>query len=275
MGPARKDVMPRAGKKSEAAGKAATSTRAATASTPVSARVAHQQEQGASAKQKASARTAAGSGSSQEQEGPTSSRRFTPAQQAVAEALLPVIKRPMRAGRQAMCAARLILVTNNIDTCPLLEMLPDQGPLPTVQQLEQRASDQLLKSLTELASQCAAAQCQPLEVFTRSLQCTMHRAAASSIAAKRRLHKRQQQKQPRPMPGWREACLQAAAHERVAMQPILADLVVNFLYVQKVHDVDDEGAELIRPYLDHMLPGRPQSATHLWKQRSYPLWPVS
>ena len=144
MGPARKDVMPRAGKKSEAAGKAATSTRAATASTPVSARVAHQQEQGASAKQKASARTAAGSGSSQEQEGPTSSRRFTPAQQAVAEALLAVMKRPMRAGRQAMCAARLILVTNNIDTCPLLEMLPDQGPLPTVQQLEQRASDSAL-----------------------------------------------------------------------------------------------------------------------------------
>ena len=221
-----------------------------------------------SPKHKTSARTAAQSGSSQEHQGPTSSRRFKPAQQAVAEALLAVMKRPVRGGKQAMCAARLILVTNNLETCPLLEMLPEAGPLPTVQQLQQRASDELLQSLTELARQCAAAQCQPLEVFKRSLQCKTHRAAAHSIAAKRKMHRKLQQKKLHPrLPGWRQSFLQSA-HD-AGVQQILADLVVSFLAAQTLYNVDEEAAALFQPYLDHMLPGRLQSIVNCLAQ-----WPA-
>ncbi|CAL5218564.1 g255 [Coccomyxa viridis] len=140
----------------------------------------HQPQQGApAAKPVASASPAAESGSHQEQTGSSGSKRFTPAQQAVATALLVVTDRALKNGKEAMFAARLIMVANSLDTLPLLEMLPQQRPLPTVKQLQQRASDVLLDSLTKLTSQCAAAQCQPLEVFTRSMQCTAHWTAPS------------------------------------------------------------------------------------------------
>ena len=120
--------------------------------------------------------------SAAEQEG---SRRFTHAQRAVAVALMEVMQEAMRDSKEAAMAARLTLTNDNPAMRPFLAMMPENGPVPTVKQLEQRASDQLLESLTKLANQCAAAQCQPLEVFTRSMQSRVHMAAANSIAAMR------------------------------------------------------------------------------------------
>ena len=112
------------------------------------------------------------------------SRRFTPAQQAVAAALMVVMKRANKDGREASCAAKMTLLSINLATRLMLRALPDYGPLPRMQHVEQEASDQLLESLDKLAEQCAAARCQPLEVFRRSVQCATHRTALESIAAK-------------------------------------------------------------------------------------------
>ena len=176
-----------------------------------------------------------------------------------------VMKRAMKDGRAAASAAKLILVSNNVATWPLLSMLPEEGTLPTVKQLEQKASDELLNSLTKLAEQCAAAKCQPLEVFTRSMQCTVHRAAAKSIAAVRRMHARQQQKQlKRPPPGMLEHS--RTELQRAAVAQSLANVIATFIYLFAQHSIDDESAALIWPCLDHILPGRRQGISYCWKQ---------
>ena len=96
-----------------------------------------------------SARPATGSASGQEQEGSAGSRRFTPAQQAVATALMVVVKRAMRDGKDALSAAKLTLGSNNQATRPFLQLLADNAPLSTMQEIEQRATDQLVDSLTK------------------------------------------------------------------------------------------------------------------------------
>ncbi len=145
----------------------------------------------AAATAKAAPESAKGSGPSQHQEGPAGSRRFTPAQRAVAVALVEVMQSAMRDGKEAALAARLTLANNTPAARPFLATLPKNGQLLTVHQLEHRASDQLLENLTQLAQQCAAAHSQPLEVFTRSMQSSMRTAAADSIAIMRGLYERQ------------------------------------------------------------------------------------
>ena len=226
---------------------------------PEPAETQHAPQRGASsAKLGGSARPADDSGPSQKQEGYAGSSRFTPAQQAVVTALMVVMKRAAKDGREAASAAKLTLVSNNVATWALLSMLPEEGALPTVKQLEDRATDKLLESLTKLGEQCAAAQCQPLEVFTRSMQCTAHRTAANSMAAILKMHKRQQQKKLQLVPpSWRQEKLQY--FQQVVVKQSLADLMVGFLHVAKLHGIDNNAVSLFRPYLNHMLPGRPQS----------------
>ncbi len=229
-------------------------------SAPAQQAVATAEESASPAQHEGSARRADDSGPSQNQEGSTGSSRFNPAQQAVVTALMVVMKRAAKDGREAASAAKLTLVSNNVATWPLLSILPEDGALPTVKQVEDRASDKLLESLTKLAELCAAAQCQPLEVFTRSVQCTAHRAAANSIAAFLRMHKRQQQKQLQHVPpSWRQERLQY--FQQVVGQQSLADVMVGFIHVAKVHSIDNDAVSLFRPYLNHILPGRLQSST--------------
>ncbi|CAL5218565.1 g256 [Coccomyxa viridis] len=148
----------------------------------------------------ASARPAEDSGSSQKQEGSAGSPRFTPAQQAVAAALMVVIKRAMENGKEAAMAAKMTLADKNPTTSLFLAMLLENGPLPTLKQIEQRASDELLESLTKLASQCAAAQCQPLEVFPRSMQCRARTPIANCIAVERDVYERQEEDEQQHVP---------------------------------------------------------------------------
>ena len=111
----------------------------------------------------------------------------------MAAALMVVIRRAMKDGRDAAIAAKQSLLSNNPATQPFLMMLPDDGPLPKMKHLEQQASEQLLRSLTTLTNQCDAAHCHALEVFTRSVHCTTHKAAMESLAIKGRIYQRQQQ----------------------------------------------------------------------------------
>ena len=202
--------------------------------------------------------------------GSACSRRFTPDQQAVAAALMVVLKRVMKdGGSGAAFAAKVTLISNNQATEPFLAMLPDEEPLPTLKHVEQQASAQLLESLSALADQCKAAKCQPLEVFTRSMLCLTHWMATESIAAKGRVYERQQRFQA--MSGYLRELhgpLQspAAARETEFRTPqemgprkLLADLAYAFLkvftYLQRY---DCQPNTVHRADLDHMLPGRPQ-----------------
>lgn len=73
------------------------------------------------------------------------SGQFTPAQQAAA--LMVVLKRAMRDGKDAALQARLTLIANNNATAHLLMLLPDDEPLPTMQRLQRDAFPLPEKSL--------------------------------------------------------------------------------------------------------------------------------
>ena len=117
------------------------------------------------------------------QAGPDGSQRFTLEQQVVATALMVVMGRAMQKGNETAMATRSNLTTNNAATQPLLRMLPEYLPLYTMEYIQHQASDQLMESLTKLAAQCAEAGCQPLEVFTRSAECSARKEVARRISA--------------------------------------------------------------------------------------------
>ena len=211
-----------------------------------------QQHNHSSAEQSSAAE---GSGSSQDQNGSAGSKLFTPGQQAVAAALMAVLTRAMEGGKKAALAAKGTLISNNPDTQPLLDVLPENGPLPTVQQIEQKASDQLMMSLTKLAKQCEAASCQPLELFTRSMQCNTRKAGVQKICISTSVHERQAQRNQAGMTlpdGWCSTCTRDL--QQLGVPQRLADLMV--AYVQVLGWQQSEGDETANPDLNHMLPGK-------------------
>ncbi|CAL5223079.1 g5538 [Coccomyxa viridis] len=198
---------------------------------------------------------------------PDGSMHFTPAQQAVAAALMVVMMRAQKEGREAALAAKQTLVSNNPATQPFLDMLPDDGPLPTMQHVKQEASDQLLHSLTKLAKQCSAAHCQPLEVFTRSVLCTTHQIARESLATKGRYHQRQRQLQQLDKKlaqfksfltrdGPLMECLRGL--EELGVPGHVATLTMSFLQIYRLlrdKKYWKQPATEHRSDLDHLLPG--------------------
>ena len=189
------------------------------------------------------------------------SRRFLPAQQAVAAGLLVVMKRAYRHSRDIATAAMLTLGSNNRATRPLLMMLPDGGPPPTMKEIEQRASDELLESLTKLANQCAAAQCQPLEVFTRSVQCIARSEGEDLHApAKRGPYDWDQSRVLlQRMPSYSQECVKDL--QRQGMSQSIANLWIALKEVISMYEIEEEDGnawyiqDRMLPDLNHMLPG--------------------
>ncbi len=201
-----------------------------------------------------SARPAAESASGQNHAEAAGSRRFTPAQQAVAAALMVVVKRAMMP-KHKIIYTMLTLEFNSPATRPFLMMLPKNGSLPTMKDLEQRATAQVLESLTKLASQCAAVSCQPLEVFTRSVQCDARVKKLEHGGVQRGAYEWQQQEQRR-MP-LAPSFLQGLAEglQRKQWPQDMADLYVTLSQVVGLYKDDAEAASYGPSDLDHMLPG--------------------
>lgn len=224
------------------------------------------QQAARSAKHANSARPAAEPESSQKQEGSAGSVRFTPAQQAVATALMVVVKRALTDGEHPVYLFKHILEMNNPATHEFLRMLPDYGPLPALKQIEQRAADQLLQSLTKLAQQCAAAQCQPLEVFARSVQCSprVHEPggpAAPPGAYDWQRRKKQQQRMP-PAPKRSHELVKKL--QRRGLQQPMAALISTYWQIFHAYSEDSEAERFLVADLEHMLPGRVSILCNCW-----------
>ena len=211
------------------------------------AQAGHQQQQQAASSAKHEGSATQRSGSRQKQEGSAGSRRFTPAQQAVAAALVAVLKQAMTGGREAVNEAYETLLINNRTTLPMAlficKLLLGEGLLPTMQMMEQRASVEIWQSLTILAEQCKAADLQPLEVFSRSVQCTMRKAKVNIINLKYLL------------PGLSQGLQQLGA------QKGLADLIEAYMEALAQRPYDDSiynSINTLEICLHHMLPGSPQ-----------------
>ena len=218
-------------------------------------------QQGASsAERPESVRPAEEPGPSQKQERSAGSRRFTPAQQAVAAALMVVMKRAMKGGKEAAWEAKKTLHDNNIATSPFLMMVVEGGPLLTLKQIEQSASDEVLESLTRLASHCAAAQCQPLEVFTRSMQCRARTPLANIIALERDVYERQQeddqQHAPPAPPSYQDL---TRALQQLGLQRGIVDLVISCMRAIGLYrQYGSDALTLVSSDITHLLPGRLQ-----------------
>ena len=101
-------------------------------------------------------------------------RPFRPHEQKVAAALLVVLKKALRrGGMDDMTGTKYLLIANNPVLSHFLGRVPD-GELPSLKQLEAQATSQARGVLALLYEHCAAAGWQPLEVFTRSAQCSTH-----------------------------------------------------------------------------------------------------
>ena len=96
---------------------------------------------------------------------------LTAQQHAVVAALMVVMKRAMLEGHEAVSAAKMRLLNNDWHTLVILQFIDDGEELPSIKDIEQRLrrSDQTMVDM--LALQCTAAGFQPLQVFTRSVQC--------------------------------------------------------------------------------------------------------
>ena len=113
-----------------------------------------------------------------------------PHEQKVAAALLVVLKKALNDDPAAMTTTKEVLVSNNPQLEHFLRLVPDEGELPSLKQLEKSASSALRDCLDHVSEVCAAAECQPLEMLIRSIQCRTHltalqSAACGSMAARR------------------------------------------------------------------------------------------
>ena len=95
---------------------------------------------------------------------------FTPRQHGVVAALMVVLKRAMLEGQGASSAARERLLCNNPHTLVVLENIGERS-LPSIRHVERMLQMEGQDLVDLLAMQCAAADLQPLHVFTRSVQC--------------------------------------------------------------------------------------------------------
>ena len=101
----------------------------------------------------------------------TAGKPFTAQQHAVVAALMVVMKRAMREGHEAVLTAMTRLLCNNLYTVVVLELMGEDQELPSMKAIEQALLGEGQDLVDLLARQCAAADFQPLEVFTRSAQC--------------------------------------------------------------------------------------------------------
>ena len=116
----------------------------------------------------------------------TAGKPLTAQQHSVVAALMVVIKRAMLEGQEAVLTALTRLLCNNLYTVVVLEHLKDDlQELPSIRSIEQALGGEGQDLVDLLARQCAAAGFQPLQVFTRSVQCGARTACklGNSIAA--------------------------------------------------------------------------------------------
>ena len=110
---------------------------------------------------------------------PTDQPRYplNPAERKVAAALLVMLMRASKKGTDSLNAMKYTLVSNSPPISLFMELLPDEGRLPSLKQLEASVSPELRDWLGFISALCAAAESQPLELFARSAECSTHLAA--------------------------------------------------------------------------------------------------
>ena len=212
----------------------------------------------------------------------------SPHELKVAAALLVVMSRAAKDGRQCLLSpqSRLSLANNPFTSLMFMELLPDHSKLPSLKQLERSATVADQETLRMLSEQCAAAGCEPLEVFTRSAECLTH---IRSLAKKAdgELKVRQQRLQaveaslsisaaakPREKAVLRKLHEKAEALAQHGVAQTIRELIEGVLH-ETILLLDADKTQLgaatttagsrssFTACVDHMLPGKHAGETHI------------
>ena len=210
-----------------------------------------------------------------------------PHEQKVAAALLVVLRKAMNDSPAAVPAAKEVLMSNVPQLEHFLCLVPDEGELPSLKQLEGSASPALRDCLNHISEVCAAAECQPLEMLTRSIQCRAHLTALQSVASGKLAARRQRLQATEASLAMSSAAKPRSAeickrlHTRVgqlakyAVPPKLRTFLIALLHetiMMLDFDKKQLGADPAPPTagsassftacIDHMLPGMPAGIMH-------------
>ena len=147
-------------------------------------------------------------------------------------------------------------------------MLPVRAPLLTMEHIQREASDQVLESLTTLAAECAEAGCRPLEVFTRSAECSARcdavKATAHQLAGPKRASQQKRVRYTKTDSRYRRQSERAL--QELGAQQSMAALIMTFLHVfsHLVNKHDERHTRMLCSDMDQMLPGMlPCSVQHM------------
>ena len=143
------------------------------------ARLAHEQASAAPCEPSSAAADARG-GEAEAAPEPGMRRPLRPHELKVAAALCMVLRAALKEGRATLERTMEILACNHPPATTLLQLVPNDGRFFSLKQLEGSLGAAARDWLGFVSEQCAAAECQPLDLFTRSAQCTTHLRALQS-----------------------------------------------------------------------------------------------
>ena len=104
-----------------------------------------------------------------------------PHQRKVATALLVVLQKGFKSSTDSLIAMKQIIMSNSPAASLFMELVTEDGKLPSLRQLDHSASLELRDWLNCTSELCEAARCQPLELFRRSAACSTHFTAIQDV----------------------------------------------------------------------------------------------
>lgn len=108
---------------------------------------------------------------------PEQRQPLSPQQLKVAAAVMVVLRKALNDSVHAMTATKEVLVSNMPQADHFLQLVADSRELSSLKQLEESASPALREWLNKSSELCTEAECQPLELFSRSAVCRTHLTA--------------------------------------------------------------------------------------------------
>ena len=228
-------------------------------------------------RRKSSEKAAAASGGRPGETQAASGKPLTQQQHAVLAALMVVMKRAMLEGDSGLARERLFC--NNWYIVVVLQFLSSEGELPSMKDIERMLTIADREMLNIIARQCSAAGFQPLQVFTKSVQCGVmaaydeaHKRGEAAVLARHQqvaeldrlfaMHKFPHTYAETTV----ILLMRQGVPKRLAMLIMLLPLLLVELCKRCFRPSDElKGSGLHYPVLDHLFPGSCQSFMSMYR----------
>ena len=228
-------------------------------------------------RRKSSAKSAAASGVRPGETQAASGKPLTQQQHAVLAALMVVLKRAKLEGNSSLARERLFC--NNWYIVVVLQFLSNERELPSMKDIERWLTMTDREMLNIISRQCSAAGFQPLQVFSKSVQCGVmaayeeahKRGEAAVLARHQQVAELDRLFVMRSFPHtWSgttvNLLIRQGIPKRLAMLIMLLPLLLVDLCKRCFRPSDElKGSGLHYPVLDHLFPGSPQCFMSMYR----------